>query len=109
MRARLMAELTFIILARPEDVSSASRVSANGIEQCRMVGDVNLFLDQGIGECEIMIASAFRTPRPCPMWSEGVARLNSRTARQTPRLRPRIAAALVRQPCPDPDSPPSNR
>ncbi|WVQ93985.1 hypothetical protein IAU59_001063 [Kwoniella sp. CBS 9459] len=70
-------KLTFILLARPETSSSSSSSSISNsdlspsaaglrilqpaeLKQCRMVGDVNLFLPNGVeedGECEIMIAS----------------------------------------------------
>lgn len=55
-------ELTFILLARPADISGPSRavLSSEELEKCRMVGDVNMFLPdgkEGEGECEIMIAS----------------------------------------------------
>ncbi|WRT63391.1 uncharacterized protein IL334_000296 [Kwoniella shivajii] len=56
-------KLTFILLSRPESSTSIpkSRVlNPNEIPQCKMIGDVNLFLPDGKdgeGECEIMIAS----------------------------------------------------
>lgn len=58
-------ELTFILLERPSSFSSTAEqnqemvLSPSLLTQCRMVGDVNLFLPEGLegdGECEIMIA-----------------------------------------------------
>ncbi|KAK1921399.1 GNAT domain-containing protein [Papiliotrema laurentii] len=56
-------KLTFILLARPDHLPASTRVtlSPDEIRQCRMVGDVNMFLPdgkEGEGECEIMIARA---------------------------------------------------
>lgn len=56
------AELTFILLARPARLAPSTHrtLDPTQIAQCRMVGDVNLFLPGGVaedGECEIMIAS----------------------------------------------------
>ncbi|WWD06069.1 hypothetical protein V865_004154 [Kwoniella europaea PYCC6329] len=56
-------KLTFILLAQPETSTSTSTsniLEPSEIKECKMVGDVNLFLPDGItgqGECEIMIAS----------------------------------------------------
>ncbi|WWC97295.1 hypothetical protein V866_004174 [Kwoniella sp. B9012] len=54
-------KLTFILLAQPETSTSTSNIlEPSEIKECKMVGDVNLFLPDGItgqGECEIMIAS----------------------------------------------------
>ncbi|KGB79856.2 hypothetical protein CNBG_5694 [Cryptococcus deuterogattii R265] len=59
-------KLTFILLERPSSLPSTAEqnqemvLSPSLITQCRMVGDVNLFLPEGLegdGECEIMIAS----------------------------------------------------
>ncbi|AFR94526.2 hypothetical protein C343_02610 [Cryptococcus neoformans C23] len=59
-------KLTFILLERPPSLSSTAEQNQKVIlpspclAQCRMVGDVNLFLPEGLegdGECEIMIAS----------------------------------------------------
>ncbi|WVQ64578.1 uncharacterized protein L199_002745 [Kwoniella botswanensis] len=54
-------KLTFILLAQPETSTSTSNIlEPSEIKKCKMVGDVNLFLPDGItgqGECEIMIAS----------------------------------------------------
>jgi len=60
-------ELTFILLARPEDLAPQSGVvlTPEQIRHCRMVGDVNMFLPDGMdgeGECEIMIAGASSDP-----------------------------------------------
>lgn len=54
-------ELTFIILSRPPILPSTSHriLSPDQLKQCKMVGDVNMFLPEGKegeGECEIMIA-----------------------------------------------------
>lgn len=58
-------ELTFILLERPSSLPSTAEqnqemvLSPSLLTQCRMVGDVNLFLPEGLegdGECEIMIA-----------------------------------------------------
>jgi len=59
----LRSELTFILLERPEHLPASEHplLSPNEIKECRMVGDVNMFLPDGIdeeGECEIMIAGA---------------------------------------------------
>lgn len=59
--------MTFIILARPSHLSSATHpnLAPSQVEGCRMVGDVNLFLPNGSdgdGECEIMIACEFPLP-----------------------------------------------
>lgn len=60
-----VVELTFILLERPSSLPSTAEqnqemvLSPSLITQCRMVGDVNLFLPEGLegdGECEIMIA-----------------------------------------------------
>lgn len=60
-----VVELTFILLERPSSLSSTAEQNQKVIlpppclAQCRMVGDVNLFLPEGLegdGECEIMIA-----------------------------------------------------
>lgn len=60
-----VVELTFILLERPPSLSSTAEQNQKVIlpspclAQCRMVGDVNLFLPEGLegdGECEIMIA-----------------------------------------------------
>ncbi|WVO13549.1 hypothetical protein L204_101170 [Cryptococcus depauperatus] len=51
-------KLTFILLVRP--LSTTTILSPSQLKQCRMMGDVNLFLPDGKngeGECEIMIAS----------------------------------------------------
>jgi len=61
-KALLTAELTFILLERSPDLPSSSHpvLNAEEVKTCRMVGDVNMFLPDGIegeGECEIMIAS----------------------------------------------------
>jgi hypothetical protein len=55
--------LTFILLERPAHLPSSTHplLSPEEIKGCRMVGDVNMFLPDGIeeeGECEIMIAGA---------------------------------------------------
>jgi len=55
--------LTFILLERPDHLSPSEHplLSPEEIKECRMVGDVNMFLPDGIdeeGECEIMIAGA---------------------------------------------------
>lgn len=59
-----VVELTFILLERPPSLSSTAEQNQKVIlpspclAQCRMVGDVNLFLPEGLegdGECEIMI------------------------------------------------------
>ncbi|WWC67128.1 uncharacterized protein I206_101035 [Kwoniella pini CBS 10737] len=55
-------KLTFIILARKEINNSLlnKNLTLEEIKKCKMIGDVNLFLPDGIkgkGECEIMIAS----------------------------------------------------
>jgi hypothetical protein len=57
------SELTFILLERPDHLPSSEYplLSPEEIKGCRMVGDVNMFLPDGIdqeGECEIMIAGA---------------------------------------------------
>lgn len=58
-------ELTFILLERSSSLPSTAEqnqemvLSPSLLTQCRMVGDVNLFLPEGLegdGECEIMIA-----------------------------------------------------
>jgi hypothetical protein len=52
-------ELTFILLARPEELASKLLLNPADLAQCKMVGDVNLFLPDGPAEdveCEIMIA-----------------------------------------------------
>ncbi|KAK8844590.1 hypothetical protein IAR55_006437 [Kwoniella newhampshirensis] len=52
-------KLTFILLERPPS-STSIILPAEELHSCRMVGDVNLFLPDGLegdGECEIMIAS----------------------------------------------------
>ncbi|WWD22860.1 hypothetical protein CI109_107355 [Kwoniella shandongensis] len=52
-------KLTFILLERPSS-STSSTLGPEELSRCRMVGDVNLFLPDGLGgdgECEIMIAS----------------------------------------------------
>jgi hypothetical protein len=61
MERWLIVELTFILLARGDDVPSSSTavLSPEQVKRCRMVGDVNMFLTDGAdgeGECEIMIA-----------------------------------------------------
>lgn len=58
----MYVELTFILLARPKQYPSHSRpiLNSNELKECRMIGDVNMFLPDGIegdSECEIMIAS----------------------------------------------------
>ncbi|KAJ9110667.1 hypothetical protein QFC19_001496 [Naganishia cerealis] len=57
-------ELTFILLARPmssgEASSTATTPSSTELKSYKMIGDVNLFLPQGVKEdveCEIMIAA----------------------------------------------------
>ncbi|WVQ85178.1 hypothetical protein IAT38_007343 [Cryptococcus sp. DSM 104549] len=54
-------KLTFILLERLSTASSATpTLTPEELSRCRMVGDVNLFLPDGLeddGECEIMIAS----------------------------------------------------
>ena len=55
-------ELTFILLARPDELSWEDQpvILPNQLPRCRMVGDVNMFLPDGLtgdAECEIMIAS----------------------------------------------------
>ncbi|RSH89575.1 hypothetical protein EHS25_002126 [Saitozyma podzolica] len=55
-------KLTFILLERPGSSPSSSHpvLTPDEIRECRMVGDVNMFLPNGPheeGECEIMIAS----------------------------------------------------
>lgn len=60
------AELTFILLAPPEGASPDQIPSTQELTTRKMIGDVNLFLPNGVEEdveCEIMIAGAF--PRPC--------------------------------------------
>ncbi|ADV24523.1 hypothetical protein I305_06640 [Cryptococcus gattii E566] len=61
-----MQQLTFILLERSSSLPSTAEqnqemvLSPSLLTQCRMVGDVNLFLPEGLegdGECEIMIAS----------------------------------------------------
>lgn len=55
-------ELTFILLARPEGASSDPIPSTQELIALKMIGDVNLFLPNGVEEdveCEIMIAGAF--------------------------------------------------
>lgn len=58
-------ELTFILLERPSSLPPTAEQNQKVIlppsclARCRMVGDVNLFLPEGLegdGECEIMIA-----------------------------------------------------
>lgn len=59
------AELTFILLARPaHETSSFPLVSPEQLREgdYRMIGDVNMFLPDGLkedGECEIMIAGTY--------------------------------------------------
>ncbi|EAL18729.1 hypothetical protein CNBI3150 [Cryptococcus deneoformans B-3501A] len=59
-------KLTFILLERPSSLPPTAEQNQKVIlppsclARCRMVGDVNLFLPEGLegdGECEIMIAS----------------------------------------------------
>ncbi|WVR03247.1 hypothetical protein IAU60_000238 [Kwoniella sp. DSM 27419] len=55
-------KLTFILLARPsaEEAGASATLDPVQLRSCRMVGDVNLFLPDGLdgdGECEIMIAA----------------------------------------------------
>jgi hypothetical protein len=57
-------ELTFILLARPDQMPASTHplLSPEEIKTCRMVGDVNMFLSEGVegeAECEIMIAGRF--------------------------------------------------
>ncbi|RSH86167.1 uncharacterized protein EHS24_004398 [Apiotrichum porosum] len=54
-------KLTFILLARPDDIPAATNrlLSPAEVARCRMVGDVNIFMPNGPQddiECEIMIA-----------------------------------------------------
>ena len=54
-------ELTFILIARPKSlpVSKYPLLDPVQIKQCEMVGDVNMFLPDGLegdAECEIMTA-----------------------------------------------------
>lgn len=65
IRPTCVIELTFILLERPSSLPSTAEqnqetvLSPSLLTQCRMVGDVNLFLPEGLegdGECEIMIA-----------------------------------------------------
>lgn len=62
----LTPELTFIILARPDDLSASTHrlLSLQQVQACKMVGDVNLFIPEGQedAECEIMIAGECKLP-----------------------------------------------
>ena len=51
-------ELTFILLERPKELPSHVRpvLRSDELRASRMVGDVNMFLNDGHGECEIMTA-----------------------------------------------------
>ncbi|BEJ18099.1 hypothetical protein CspHIS471_0703760 [Cutaneotrichosporon sp. HIS471] len=53
-------KLTFIVLARPDDLPADSNLllTWEEVQRCKMVGDVNLFKPEGSddAECEIMIA-----------------------------------------------------
>jgi len=56
--------LTFILLARPDHLPTKTHplLSPEEIRGCRMVGDVNMFLPDGVSgeaECEIMIAGTY--------------------------------------------------
>lgn len=62
-----IVELTFIVLARPDRYPCASHLllSTDQIKDCKMIGDVNLFLPDGPAhdvECEIMIAGEPSSP-----------------------------------------------
>ena len=87
-RIRLSPELTFILLARPDDVATAPRgvVSPEQIKRCRMVGDVNMFLPDGKdgeGECEIMIAGALCLPLRVSAALAGKTGIEKRERNQT--------------------------
>jgi hypothetical protein len=55
-----IAELTFIVLARPESsIAVTSTLTAEEVLNYKMIGDTNMFLPDGPQEdveCEIMLA-----------------------------------------------------